>query len=155
MVEHSNSRERQAPPQEAATYPAHSGERRSRAGVGTHPKAQTFRRSGPAAPRRAGGSADAPPCAGDSARESTPRGRTGSPGATTAAGKSRSTGPSRRAAVIRNAPVGLGIVAMIAFFVWVCLQMASHALGGDALPAGIFGAAAAGALAAVAGLLHR
>ena len=44
---------------------------------------------------------------------------------------------------------------MLIYFVWVCLQMAAHALGGDALPLAIFGAVAAGVLAALAGLLRR
>lgn len=45
---------------------------------------------------------------------------------------------------------------MLAYFVWVCLQMAPHAQGGDTLLAGIFGGAAGGALALLLGLLlHR
>jgi hypothetical protein len=44
---------------------------------------------------------------------------------------------------------------MLAYFVWVCLQMAAHAQGGDALLAGIFGGAVAGALVLLAGLRRR
>ncbi len=57
--------------------------------------------------------------------------------------------------MIENVPVGLGIVTLLGYFVWVCLQMATHALDGDRLLVCIFGAAALGAFAALAGLLLR
>ena len=46
-------------------------------------------------------------------------------------------------------------VGLAGYFVWVCLQMATHAPGGDDLLIGIFGASAAGAVAGFAGLFRR
>lgn len=58
-------------------------------------------------------------------------------------------------AIVQSLPAAFGLVMMLIYFVWVCLQMAAHALGGDALPLAIFGTVAAGMLAALAGLLRR
>jgi len=52
-------------------------------------------------------------------------------------------------------PVVIGVIAMVAYFVWVCLEMAGHTHAGRALLVGIFGAAAAGAIAGIAGLRRR
>ena len=52
-------------------------------------------------------------------------------------------------------PVAIGVIAMVAYFVWVCLEMAGDTEGGRSLLIGIFGAAAAGVIAALAGLPWR
>ena len=48
-------------------------------------------------------------------------------------------------------PLIFGVGFCVAFFVWVCLQMAGQTLGGPKLLVGIFGGAILGILAAGAG----
>jgi hypothetical protein len=54
-----------------------------------------------------------------------------------------------------HAPVLIGVAAMGAYFVWVCLQMAPRTQGGDMLLAVIFGGTVAGTLCAVAAIWRR
>jgi len=61
----------------------------------------------------------------------------------------------RRAQLMGTLPYLVGGAVLIAYFVWICLEMASHADGGYALPAAIFGAVLVGILAGAASMVHR
>ena len=51
----------------------------------------------------------------------------------------------------RNLPVVVGAIGLLAWIVWVCLQMAPYAQGGKTLLLGIFGGIALGGAAAYGG----
>lgn len=61
----------------------------------------------------------------------------------------------RRTGFMRVLPYLLGGAAMVGYFVWICLEMASHADGGDFLPAAIFGAVLLGIITGGVSMIHR
>jgi hypothetical protein len=54
--------------------------------------------------------------------------------------------------VAGSLPLIVGIIFLVSFFVWVCLQMAGQTVGGPKLLVGIFGGAVLGIAAAGAGV---
>jgi hypothetical protein len=61
--------------------------------------------------------------------------------------------PSWRRRILMALPMVIAGIALIGYFVWLCLEMSSSApFGGSALPAGIFGGVIVGGLAGAAGI---
>lgn len=54
---------------------------------------------------------------------------------------------NRMAALMGAAPYVIGGVALVLYFIWLCLSMASFAQGGTGLFAGIFGGVVLGIIA--------
>ncbi len=60
--------------------------------------------------------------------------------------------PANRGALLRNALIAIGVMVMVVYFVWLCLEMAPHAAGGVGLLIAIFVAVGLGALAGGLGI---
>jgi len=48
----------------------------------------------------------------------------------------------------QSLPIVLGVIGLLIYFVWLCLEMSQQAQGGGALPIAIFGAAVVGCVGA-------